>query len=128
MTWPTVFSPAMDRDIETMIRSGKSWADIGRAVGQDPTAIRQRVERTLKRHDLVELAISHRQNREPDASVRAGAPRPWGGGALPPGHPMTWGIIVAGTCLADTVFEDIKAPTAVPGSFNQGRTGGQGGI
>jgi hypothetical protein len=89
----------MDREIEEMIRSKRSWAEIGRQLKQDPKVIRQRVERTLRRHDLIELALSHRQNREPDGTVQAGTARPWGGEALPPGHSVTWGVITDGTCL-----------------------------
>lgn len=94
-----IFSPAMDREIEEMIRDRCSWAEIGRKLECDPRVIRQRVERTLKRHDLVEIARARREGRDADTGVQHGTPRPWGGEALPPGHSATWGAITRGTCL-----------------------------
>ncbi len=76
------FSEAERQAIVALGRAGVSGNGIARRLGHD----RDRVHRVLQ------------EARDADAGVE----RPLLLGALPPGHPLTWGLLVAGTLLDGT--------------------------
>jgi DNA-binding Lrp family transcriptional regulator len=96
-----------DRDLKLLrLRdAGHSWDAIAMALGLSPNAVRERGRRIgarrAPRPKVIRLVV------DPD--------RP----ALPPGHPRSWGVLVAGT-----VLEDEPYPRQMPmGSVSRGVIG-----
>lgn len=95
MSWGQPFTPEMDAKLIEVIEAGaKSWTEVGAAVGKTGPLARQRIERGLCRKDLIEVMRLRRPLPPEDQTRQRSGPE-----ALPVGHPLTWGTLIAGTVL-----------------------------
>ncbi len=103
MTWPRVYTPEMDERIIAAIEGGiVGWDELGRSLGLDGNLARQRVDRGLRRYDLIEIM----RIRRIEAFTRSVSATRTRTEPLPAGHPLTWGRMLAGTVLDGLPFEE----------------------
>jgi hypothetical protein len=81
------WTQARDACVRRLRLEGATWAEIGAALGVTPAVARERGRRIGARRTPPGMQAPL---DEPDR------------GALPPGHPRSWGLLTAGTLLAGT--------------------------
>ena len=83
------WSPEMEQVLRRMRADGATWAAIGGALGLGRETVREQGRRLGVRRALpVFQPPPEDPNRPP----------------LPPGHPLSWRLLIAGTCLEDAPY------------------------
>ena len=98
------FTPADDARIRQLRATGLRWSDIGRQLGRDGACCRLRITRVLREPDPLAVArgaekVAHREQLLPPQRDA------YGPATLPPGSPITWGQITAGTVLDGSGYQ-----------------------
>ncbi|HEX4173963.1 MAG TPA: AsnC family protein [Acetobacteraceae bacterium] len=94
------FTEAEDETIRRMRAAGEGWDVVAQAVGCSRWAAQFRGVRCLGLPSKLPVAAAPEPAEEDDYDRRED------GGAKPAGHPVTWGLITAGTCLAGSSFRE----------------------
>jgi hypothetical protein len=91
MPHATLWSPAADSTIRSMRGAGASWDTICAVLGLCRWTVIERARHigATFTAPVVETTATEDTGREP----------------YPPGHPETWGVIIAGTCLAGSAYQ-----------------------
>jgi hypothetical protein len=95
------WTAAADQTIHDMRAAGATWATIGAALGLSRNTI---IERGRRIHATGGPSVIPRPAREPEEDPNR-AP-------LPAGHPISWGLLTAGTMLDGTRYIPLHEPRA----------------
>jgi len=97
MTYKIVWSDQMLEKIFNLVPTGMSWDDIADVVGVSRHAVSD------KAAEFSELLAKRAKAKNSEIQVQHRPAEP-----LPPGHPITWGLITAGTSLEGAAYSGLR--------------------